>query len=324
MAKKKKRGLQGIPGPQGPQGLPGTDDIAITPPITLTLTSSLVPVFNIVDNDATIARPSLTISKTEAIDTDTEGAQNAALSVSSIGNNTSSPGIVAQVNGILGFAQQNGSGDVVAIFGSALQNGAAGHGAFGGFFAAEAVVPGTAAIAVGTQTTNNTGADQSLGAFMDTGIGSIGMDLPAGGNYTSATAMLLRSDGSYFDTGISIMAGAIGPYAFYFPGGNIDGSGNLNHASDMRLKEDWWDLPSGALDRIKKLSTGTYLLSHEKTRKRRAGLNGQEVAVVIPEAVSRDLEDNLLVNDGSIMAHMIKAIQELDAKVSAKRWWHIW
>jgi hypothetical protein len=110
-------------------------------------------------NPLTTPTPLVGISRTEAITTGTEGAQNAALMVESIGANTSSGGGVAMTTSIAGIATVTGYGDVVGVWGQGVNNSTTpGRYGYGGFFLAEAYHAGTNAIGAELMVNNSTGS----------------------------------------------------------------------------------------------------------------------------------------------------------------------
>ncbi|PYE21320.1 hypothetical protein C7410_115163 [Paraburkholderia silvatlantica] len=159
----------------------------------------------------TTIAPSVGISRYEAINNiDTEGGQNPALYVQTTGNNTSVGSTIAQAAGITANAQQIGSGDVVAVYGTATQAGTlAGRWAYGGFFNANANVAGANAYAVETFQFNNTGADAPLTLG---GIPAmVGLHVGAGGANLNTVGAWFGNNGggTQFDAGLYFSPGAI-------------------------------------------------------------------------------------------------------------------
>jgi hypothetical protein len=189
----------------------------------------------------TLSQPTVAITRTEAINQNTEGGQNAALVVNSTGNNANpTDGSIAMTTAITANAQQNGDGDVVAVFGSAINSGASGRGAFGIFANAEAAAKGTSAIAVGINLVNNTGEDQTLAGFLAAGIGSFGIDIPVSGNGKSAAGIIFRSTGSSFDTGIYMAPGVVtGAYAIDIPGFVVAANGDIAQAGGLGIQNGY-------------------------------------------------------------------------------------
>jgi hypothetical protein len=100
--------------------------------------------------------------------------------------------------------------------------------------------------------------------------------------------------------------------------GAIYASGDITALSDRRYKQDIQPL-EGCLDKISKLSGYSYTRTDYKEGERQIGLIAQEVAEVIPEAVSYDKEnDRYGLNYGCLVAPLIEAIKVLNAKLEAQ------
>jgi len=82
--------------------------------------------------------------------------------------------------------------------------------------------------------------------------------------------------------------------------------------SDKRLKSNIKEISNG-LDIIKQFTAYEY----EKAGKQDAGFIAQEVAESIPYAVSTDSDGNLNMSDRPVLAHMHKAILELEKRIEA-------
>lgn len=131
--------------------------------------------------------------------------ENAAIRAINVGQGAITQGF-GNTNGILAEAFQNGTGDVLGLGAKGIQNGAS-CAAFGGFFLAQANVSGGSAIAIETQTTNETGVN--LG-YNPSGAGAvmIGLDL-AGGSSTGhllGPAIQIRANPGQWDVGIGFMS----------------------------------------------------------------------------------------------------------------------
>ena len=89
-----------------------------------------------------------------------------------------------------------------------------------------------------------------------------------------------------------------------------------NNISDERLKENWVEL-TNALANVNTLRAGTHTWIKDKTLPRDVGLIAQDVLKVLPEAVDTSDPDNFGVRYTHLVPMLVKAIQELSAKVTA-------
>ena len=99
---------------------------------------------------------------------------------------------------------------------------------------------------------------------------------------------------------------------------NLTATGNISAYSDMRIKENVVQI-SNALDKIKQISGYTYTRNDMADKETRyAGVIAQEVNAVLPEVVNYNKDtDTMSVQYGNMIALVIEAIKELDAKVDA-------
>lgn len=171
-------------------------------------------------NPLLTATPSVAISRYEALNNlDTEGGQNAALWVESVGNNISVAGSsIAEVLALGVSAIQLGSGDVVALYGQAQMQGSNVVGrasaAYGLFTNASAQVAGSAAYGYENIVINSTGIDYGYFDFISGVLGSktvIGIALEAAGNNLCTAALWVRSGGQnqVFDVGLGFNSNSI-------------------------------------------------------------------------------------------------------------------
>lgn len=103
--------------------------------------------------------------------------------------------------------------------------------------------------------------------------------------------------------------------------GSIYSGGNLITASDRRLKSDLQRI-TGALDRLDKVSGYTFArpapgAPSAAAPRRETGVVAQEIASVLPEAVSENAEGYLAVAYGNLAGLFIEAIKELRAEVQS-------
>lgn len=208
----------------------------------------------------TVANPSAIIARREQLNgVDGTNGANAALVVSSIGNNTSPSSGEAngQTNGITAYATQNGSGDVVGGFFIAQQEGAATSGgarvntAFGVFAQADAITPSCAAVGMNPNVGNLTGVDYhwaSLAANPQSAC-TIGVSVQGQGTNLNTVGVTFYGPAPMqFDVGVGFLPGStltadiqsnssavtsykgVGSYTY-----GIDFSGATISAADLRL-----------------------------------------------------------------------------------------
>ena len=89
-------------------------------------------------------------------------------------------------------------------------------------------------------------------------------------------------------------------------------AGSYSTSSDKRLKSEIEPIKEG-LEVIKQFSSYTYI----KSGKKESGFIAQEVKEVIPHAVHENDEGYLSMSDRGVLAHMHKAILELDKRLQA-------
>ena len=94
--------------------------------------------------------------------------------------------------------------------------------------------------------------------------------------------------------------------------GSITATGDITAYSDERLKTDIKTI-TGALDRVRKLRGVTF--TRRDTGSRGLGLVAQELASIVPEAVTAHDDGLLSVAYGNLVAVLIEAVKELADKV---------
>ncbi|GGZ88078.1 tail fiber domain-containing protein [Novosphingobium arvoryzae] len=94
--------------------------------------------------------------------------------------------------------------------------------------------------------------------------------------------------------------------------GSITATGNITAYSDARLKTDIETI-TGALDRVRKLRGVTF--SRRDTGNRGVGLIAQELAAIVPEAVTTHEDGLLSVAYGNLVGVLIEAVKDLADKV---------
>ena len=94
-------------------------------------------------------------------------------------------------------------------------------------------------------------------------------------------------------------------------------SGDFNDTSDERLKENIIDLAQG-WNVIKDLKPRSFDWKDTDTPNRtgRAGFIAQEVETVLPQEVYGYEDENKAVNVTGIVAHLVKTVQELEARIA--------
>ena len=196
-----------------------------------------------VANPITSANPTIGVSRYEAITTATQGGQNAAVTISSEGNNTSSGGVIAQTNSLAVFAKQIGKGDVVAGYFSSQQSGtplttSKSYHSFGVFSVAVADSNvNNQAIAVNSVAFNSTGSDcdisnaNQVGGY---GCGTYGELIQGGGSKLNTAAIyVLAASPSWFDVGLYIATGSVKTYSIDVPGVQVTPDGQVNFISSQ-------------------------------------------------------------------------------------------
>ena len=95
-------------------------------------------------------------------------------------------------------------------------------------------------------------------------------------------------------------------------------SGDFNDTSDERLKENIVDLADGSTNIIKQLKPRTFDWKDSDTPNQtgRAGFIAQEIATVLPNEVYGYLDETKSVNVTAIVAHLVKTVQELEARIN--------
>ena len=155
--------------------------------------------------------------------------------------------------------------------------------------------------------------------FRVTYDGRVGIGLtsgaPAAGDRLSMSGNLNVADGTAtFGSNVYVTNGGTLDVA-----GSIYSGGNLVTASDIRLKSDLQRI-TGALTRLDKIAGYTFTRpAAADPRNRETGVVAQEVASVLPEAVSENSEGYLAVAYGNLAGLMIEAIKELRSEVQAIR-----
>ena len=139
---------------------------------------------------------------------------------------------------------------------------------------------------------------------------------------TGATGMLIvrSSDLRYFVDTSSQSAGAASSIVQVFRvsnGGNVTASGtytgtNFIVSSDRRIKSGIEPIKQG-LEVIKQFTSYNYI----KDGKKESGFIAQEVQQVLPHTVYEDKEGMLSMSDRGVLAHMHKAILELEKRLTA-------
>ena len=167
---------------------------------------------------------------------------------------------------------------------------------------------------------------RTIGGVSFNGSGNI--DLPgvnaAGNQNTSGTAAIATtitvadesSDTTCFPVFVTAATGNLAPksgsnLAFNSSSGALTAA-NFVTTSDKRLKSEIQPIKEG-IEVIKKFSSYSYIKSGEKE----SGFIAQEVKEVIPHAVYENNDGYLSMSDRSVLAHMHKAILELEERLVA-------
>lgn len=294
----------------------GTLGIGTTAP---DLTKKMQVIQGTVGVPVTTVANAVQIVRTEqlASPNDTQGGQNAALDVYSVGYDTSVPGVnIAQPVGIKGAAYQKGSGDSVGVFGAAVNDGTGTYAAFGGFLFAQANTASTGAVGLGLAVDNSSGVARPFA--LSGGLYFVGVDSPCSGNATCSAAFISRNAGQAWDVGFGVQNGSVVSAAFRSLNFSVDPSGNevalSNTAiSDERLKDIHGPFTKG-LAEILRINPILYNWKDKPDQARQAGVSAQDVQRAIPEAVSTiDDEGHLGVSDRPLVAALINSVKELKA-----------
>jgi microcystin-dependent protein len=147
----------------------------------------------------TTAVPLVAISRYEAITNNTQGGENPALWIESVGNNTSVAGTIAQVVALTAKSSQIGSGDVVGGYFSSTQNGSnivsRSSSGYGVFVATTGSNSGNSVYGIENITNNSTGQNLDYATFISGGFnGIIGYEIAASGANISTAALWVRSN----------------------------------------------------------------------------------------------------------------------------------
>ena len=275
----------------------------------------------------------LGVSRDEVLgNINTTAGENGAIVAVSVGNNVGNVGNnTSQTNGITAFAIQNGTSDVVALFGHAYENGSGldllgvAPTAFGLYADAQANNINSGALAIQLGAVNNTAGPITLADYLDNGCPACydqavgGIDAAAAGAHLNTYALQIRNNGTGFDAGIFFN----GPTTtwmihadtnlFDVTAAGAETAVSNNVFSDRRLKQDIVPLRDGALAKILALKPVNYTLIADSAHALQTHVIAQDVQTVMPEAVSvgADEKRTLSVSDGVIVTYLVKAVQEL-------------
>lgn len=202
----------------------------------------------------TTAVPSVAISRYEAVNTDTQGVQNPALLVEAIGNNVGgSPTPDPQTLAIRAFAEQKGTGDVLGIASTVIQNNAqpnSGRFAYG--YYANVWAKGSASAAYGMETHifNDAAATPYATGTTPYHVGAVYF---AGGAFKSTAGIYFApTAGStqQWDVGIAFRAGSIATATLW------DDSSSVTTLRDKGSHTDGIDLSAATYSGSPFKSTG--------------------------------------------------------------------
>ena len=153
-----------------------------------------------------------------------------------------------------------------------------------------------------------------------------------GGGYTNTAGDLGVARSSATATGVVYFSTTNYKYLYYdgtnfsLTGGDLTCSGNVTAYSDARLKKNVVQI-SDALSKVRQIRGVTFERINDPTNRRQTGVIAQELQVVLPEAVTSSIEDEinggttpvLSVNYGSVIGLLIEAIKELERQVQELR-----
>jgi Chaperone of endosialidase len=260
-----------------------------------------------ISSPQTSESPTISVSRFEHL-TSTAGA-NSVFYAEMNANNVSTDTV-----GLFGVSFQSGTGDSTGVIGhgktlSTYPNKM--HG-FGGFFEGESA-PGNSnnsAIGVQADVENFSGGNHSLANYLSTSVGDFGIQLTSDGTNNTTAGVFIANIATTWDVDIYI-ANTPSTYQMLGSGFNIDTSGNFNHTSDKTMKNTIKNISDGALDKVMKLVPSTFVLNEDPKQRVYAGLLAQDIQPVMPEAITTDIKGHLVENDSSVIAYLVKAIQEL-------------
>lgn len=258
--------------------------------------------------------------KTDTLSVGTEGAQNAVINAESTTTGTSGGGTIAQANGIRAYAQQVGSGDAVGFYGIGSHAGTGKYAGFGGFFVGIGIGNSEAgACAMCSSTQNQSGTNRTWnpsGPYY-----FIGTDQPysAVTNSGDAAFLLRNTDSGKWDCGFCAAPNTFGTYFVWSTGFRVDKLGNetalSNTAtSDERLKQIHGPFKRG-LTSLAKIKPIRYHWKTTPEGPELAGVSAQNMLKAIPESVSEDKDGTLGVSDRPLVAALINAVAELNARI---------
>ena len=163
-------------------------------------------------------------------------------------------------------------------------------------------------------TISGTGVDSS--PALNISNDAIGWSIAARGN--DSDALVTRYNGTNDWDRIST-AGAM-RWAAYGTGTiTSDSSGNLTSVSDLRFKNVLGKFEIG-MEALKKIETIRFRWNKESKLNQddiNIGFSAQNIKSVVPEAVGVDANGNLTLLDRPILALLVNAVKELEAKVEA-------
>jgi hypothetical protein len=122
-----------------------------------------------------------------------------------------------------------------------------------------------------------------------------------GNGATGWTSVLIANSGSY--------------------SGSLTMSDNITAYSDLKLKQNIFTIDS-ALEKVKNLRGVYYTRKDDETNKRKVGVIAQEIELVLPEVVMKNVkeetkEETLSVDYGNITALLIEAIKEQQTTIES-------
>ena len=103
--------------------------------------------------------------------------------------------------------------------------------------------------------------------------------------------------------------------------GSLTMSDNITAYSDLKLKQNIFTIDS-ALEKVKNLRGVYYTRKDDETNKRKVGVIAQEIELVLPEVVMKNVkeetkEETLSVDYGNITALLIEAMKEQQATIES-------
>jgi hypothetical protein len=157
------------------------------------------------------------------------------------------------------------------------------------------------------------GSNVGIGASNPGSRLAVAGNVSIGANYSNVAA---PANGLLVSGSVAIGTSNVDPSYKLDVSGNIRATANVVSYSDSNVKKDF-QVITNALDKLKIVNGYTYKRRDEDTGRRYAGVIAQEVENVLPEVVFDDAEGKKSVAYGNIVALLIEAVKDLNARLDA-------